>query len=360
METLLEYKCPACGGALQFSSDSQKMQCPYCDTELDVEALRELDQALENADQEQMQWQSDSAQWQEEEQESLREYVCHSCGGQILTDATTGATVCPYCDNPVVVAEQFSGCLRPDLVIPFKLDKEAAKAALSKHLSKKPLLPKLFRTENRIEAIQGVYVPFWLFDSDVKADIRYRATRVKMWSDSRYNYVRTYHYSVRRAGKIGFDAVPVDGSSKMENRLMESIEPYDLSQAEDFQTAYLAGFLADKYDVDTQQCSLRANDRIRNSTQQEFASTVIGYSSVVPVSTNLQLKNGRVRYALYPVWLLSTNYKGKPYRFAMNGQTGRFVGDLPVDWGKFFLWWAGLFATISGLTYLLGMLMGLI
>ena len=339
METLLEYKCPACGGALNFDSSLQKMKCPYCDTEFEVAALQELDEVLKEEGTSEFNWETQpETLWSEDETQNLRSYVCNSCGGEIVGDENTAAARCPFCDNPVVMAGQFAADLRPDLVVPFQLDKEQAKAALSKHLSKKPLLPKLFKSQNRIESIQGIYVPFWLFDTDAEAAIRYKATRIHTWSDSNYIYTRTSHYSLLRSGRISFDNVPVDGSSKMANDLMESIEPYDLSKAVDFQTAYLAGYLADKYDVTADDSKPRANDRIRTSTEEAFAATTAGYTSVIPVNTNIRLDGGRVRYALLPVWILTTQWKDKYFTFAMNGQTGKFVGNLPIDWKRFWMY----------------------
>ena len=336
MQTLLEYKCPACGGALNFDPSEQNLKCPYCDTEFEVASLLELDEALKEERPSDLTWQSQpEGQWTEEEKQNLRSFVCNSCGGEIVGDLNTAATRCPYCDNPVVMAGQFTGDLRPDLVVPFKLSKEQAKAALGQFLSKKPLLPKLFKSQNRIESIQGIYVPFWLFDTDAEANIRYKATRVHHWSDSNYNYTRTSYYRLFREGNIRFENVPVDGSSKISNDLMESIEPYDLTQAVDFQTAYLAGYLADKYDVSAEESKTRANERIRSSMESSFASTTAGYVTVIPESTNIRLKEGRVRYGLLPVWILTTRWEDKAYTFALNGQTGKMVGDLPVDGGQF-------------------------
>jgi len=350
MATLLEYKCPACGGALNFDSDLQKMKCPYCDTEFEVEALKSLDEELKNTPQEDMSWDCENGtQWDASETEGLRSYVCESCGGEVIGDATTAATTCPYCDNPVVMKGQFAGDLRPDLVIPFQKDKDDAKAALTKHYSGKPLLPKIFKKENRIEEVKGMYVPFWLYDAGVEADINYRATRVRMWSDSKYRYTQTKHYSVHRAGTLGFASVPVDGSSKMPDDLMESLEPYDLSQAQDFQTAYLAGYLADKYDVSSQDGAPRANDRIRQSTEDEFRSTVQGYDSVRQDNASIRLTDRKVQYALYPVWMLTTLYKGERFTFAMNGQTGKMVGNMPVNWLAFWMWLLGLTLAIGAI-----------
>lgn len=339
MATLLEYKCPACDGALSFDSGLQKMKCPYCDTEFEVAALQEMDEVLRHEGTSDYTWQSQpEALWSEDETQNLRSFVCNSCGGEIVGDENTAATRCPFCDNPVVMSGQFKGELRPDLVVPFQLDKEQAKAALKKHFGKKPLLPRLFTAQNRIESIQGIYVPFWLFDTDAEASIRYKATRIHTWSDSNYIYTRTSYYSLLRAGRIGFDNVPVDGSSKMSDELMESIEPYDLGKAVDFQTAYLAGYLADKYDVTADDSKPRANDRIRTSTEQAFEATTAGYASVIPVNTDIRLNGGRVRYALLPVWILTTRWKDKAFTFAMNGQTGKLVGNLPIDWKRFWMY----------------------
>ena len=246
---------------------------------------------------------------------------------------------------------QFTGALRPDVVIPFKLDKKAAKEGLMKHLTGKRLLPKIFRDQNHIDEIKGIYVPFWLFDTDADAQVRYRATKVRTWSTSDYNYTETSYYMVHRGGNIGFEHVPVDGSTKMADDLMESIEPYDYSGAVDFQTAYLAGYLADKFDVSSEESINRANERVKHSTEDAFASTVSGYTTVMAENTSVRFSGGKVKYALYPVWLLNTTWNGNKYTFAMNGQTGKFVGDLPVDKSAAAKWTLLLTAIYGVATY---------
>jgi len=358
VDTLQQYKCPCCDGAIEFDSTVQKMKCPYCDTEFEMQTLLSYDKELNEQQEDAMDWETaPGGDWQEGETENLDIYVCKSCGGQIVADKTTGATHCPFCGNPVVIMGMFSGSLKPDYVIPFELNKQDAIAALKKHYEGKRLLPKVFKDQNHIEEIKGIYVPFWLFDADANANIRYKATRTRFWSDSNYNYTKTSYYSVTRGGSIGFQQVPVDGSTKMDDTLMESIEPYDFTKAVDFQTAYLSGFLADRYDVDAQQSIDRANQRIRTSTENAFAATVNGYNSVIPVSTNIQLQNGKAKYALYPVWLLNTDWNGKKYIFAMNGQNGKMAGDLPMDKAAFWKWFLGLTGIVSAavfaMTYLL-------
>ncbi len=360
MSDINEYKCPSCGGAIEFDSHSQKMKCPYCDTEFDLETLKKYDEQLsKEAEQKDdiSDWQTDPGkQWQEGETDGMNVYTCKSCGGEIVSDENTGATSCPYCGNPVILTERFRGALRPDMVIPFKLDKKAAKEAYYKHIKGRPLLPKVFRRENHIDEIKGIYVPFWLFDADVAADARYKATKVRTWSDSDYDYTETSYYSVDRSGNMSFVSVPVDGSSRMPDDLMESIEPYKVAEAVEFQTAYLSGYLADKYDVDAQQSTDRARERMKESAQDVLRDTVKGYASVIPENTNVRISGGDAKYALYPVWILNTTWRGKKYIFAMNGQTGRMTGDLPVDNGAYTRWLLGLTAVFSIAAYLVALL----
>ena len=365
MSELQQYKCPCCDGSIEFDTQTQKMKCPYCGTEFDVETLKEYDKILKNEiTEDNMEWNSDSSSdWGEEDAENIHSYVCNSCGGEIITDATTAATECPYCGDAVVMMDRFSGTKKPDLVIPFKLDKKAAVAALSKHLSNKKLLPKSFKEKNHLDEVKGIYVPFWIFDTKAKASICYKATRMRHWSDSDYNYTETTHYSVGRGGNLSFEHIPVDGSTKFDDAMMESIEPFDFSKAVDFQTAYLSGFFADKYDVTSENCKPRINTRVKKSTEDAFASTVVGYHSVIPVSSSVNLEENSVRYALYPVWLLNTTWNGQKYTFAMNGQTGKFVGDLPVDTGAYFRW-LGIISAIGTAScvalFAIGKMMGLL
>ena len=352
MAGLQEYKCPCCGGAIAFDSTIQKMKCPYCDTEFEMDALKGYDAELQDEETDSMEWETAAGgEWGEGETDGLRTYVCKSCGGEIVGDANTAATSCPFCDNPIVMMGQFSGFLKPDLIIPFKLDKKAAKEGLMKHLAGKRLLPKIFKDQNHIDEIKGVYVPFWLFDTDVDAKVRYKATKVRTWSDSDYNYTQTSHYMVHRGGSVGFEYVPVDGSTKMADDLMESIEPFNCGEAVDFQTAYLAGYLADKYDVTEEESIDRANERVKKSTEQAFAETVIGYDTVAAENISVQFHGGKAKYALYPVWLLNTTWNGNKYTFAMNGQTGKFVGDLPVDKATATRWTLVLAGAFTALTY---------
>jgi len=356
VSTILEYKCPACGGAVEFNSSSQNMKCPYCDTEFDIAALKESQEA-EQAQPDVMTWENTAGSaWEGTDAQGMGVYSCQSCGGEIVADETTAASSCPYCDNPIIMTGQLSGVLKPDYIIPFKLDKAAAKEALMKHLKGKFLLPKVFKDENHIDEIKGVYVPFWLFDADAHANIRYEGKKIRRWSDSNYNYKEISVYALLRDGDLSFSHVPVDGSSKMADDLMESVEPFDHSAAVSFETAYLSGYLADKYDVTAEESVERANQRIRESTEEAFEKTTQEYSEVRAVRTNIRLSNGQAKYALYPVWILNTNWRGEKYVFAMNGQTGKFVGNLPTDKSLFWKMFGIIAAGASVATYVIAAL----
>ena len=337
--------CPACKAELDCDTGEKEAACPNCGAEFEVEALLDYAAKKEEKKPDNMTWDTQAGgQWQQGETDGLRVYSCKTCGGEIVADETTGATHCPYCGNPVVLTGHFAGSLKPDLVIPFQVDKKAAIAALNNHYKGKRLLPKVFKDQNHIEEVKGLYVPVWLFDADADAQVEYEATKVRTWSDSDYDYTETRHYAVIRGGTLGFADVPVDGSTKMDDTLMESIEPFDISGAVPFQAAYLPGYLADKYDVDADASIGRANERIKQSTEDAFRSTVVGYTSVTTVDSNVRLENGRARYALFPVWILNTQWNGQKFTFAINGQTGKIAGDLPMDKGLF---WKYLL-TVSG------------
>lgn len=329
MSDLTEYKCPSCGGSMEFDSTAQKLKCPYCDTMISIEEWN-----AQNT--EDTVWQALGGQnWTKEETEGMSVYVCQSCGGEIVADQTTGASSCPFCGNQVVMKGQFSGDLRPDYVIPFKLDKKAAKEAYKKHLNGKAFLPGIFEQENHIDEIKGVYVPFWLFDSDVQGDVFYKAESQKCWTQGNTEYTEHTFFDVQRAGTLSFEHLPVDCSRKMEDTLMESIEPYDFKDAVPFQAAYLAGYLADRYDVEMDASRQKAEMRIRHSMEAALKPGNREYQTVRTDQSDIRILSAKYWYALYPVWILNTTWKGEKYVFAMNGQTGKMVGDLPMDKGAF-------------------------
>ena len=334
METINSYKCPCCGAPLVFGGN--ELRCESCDNTFPVETMQQMSEGMAEAGGEsKYDWENYQPRSYEDTSEiNLANYNCPSCGAQITGDDTLGSTVCPYCGQSTIVKGQFEGTLRPDYIIPFKVDKKAAMTAFEADFKNAPFLPDEFKSKKKIEEMAGVYVPFWMFDCDCDAYITYNAERVTRWSDSNYNYTKTDYFKLFRAGSVGFANIPIDGSKKADDAYMEAVEPYNYEDAVDFNGAYLSGYLADKYDVSAEESIERANERVKNSTIAAFNDTTGMFQMVTPDESRVSFSNGKIGYSLLPVWMLNIKYLDKMYQFAINGQTGKVVGNYPVDEGK--------------------------
>lgn len=357
-DQVTNYQCPSCGGPLHWDATLQKLKCDFCGSTFSNAEIEELyseanaaavEQGLDTID-------IETLQWTEEEAKHLRAYSCPSCGAQLICDENTAATSCPYCGNPTIVPAQFTGALKPDYVIPFKLTKDQAVKKLREFYSGKPLLPDAFTRNNHIQEIKGVYVPFWLYDATVNINATFRAERSHSVPQGDYLVTTTDHYRLLRGGSVTFEKVPADASSKMPDEFMDAIEPFDYKEMVPFEMAYLPGYLADRYDVEPEVDAKRAENRMRNSTTAELHKTVVGYSGVFPESQQINIRRGTVHYALMPVWMLSTRWNNTNYLFAMNGQTGKMVGDMPTDNGKMIRYF--LIITVVGILILFFVLLG--
>lgn len=384
------YQCPACTAPLHYEASVGKLQCDFCGsayTTEEVEAFyaqkdAQAADAYEQAEAQRAQeeaaaaagavaveedgtW-SDSVASEEWSVEGtdLRIYNCPSCGAELVCDQTTAATACPYCDNPTIIPGQMRGMLKPDYVIPFKLKKEDAIAGLKKHYEGRPFLPKVFKDENHLQEIKGVYVPFWLFDGEAQGRAVFEGTRSRMYPMGENRVTETSHFSVVREGTVAFSKIPVDASSKMDNDYMDSLEPFDYSDMKPFSTAYLPGFFADKYDESIDECGGRADERAKSTIVDSLRGSVTGYEGVIDRGSHVVMKRGAVKYALLPVWILNTKWNGEMYQFAMNGQTGKFVGHLPLDKGlrmrSFLITYLIAFLVVALLVLFPGGLLGLL
>ena len=340
---VLTYQCPQCGAPLTFHEESQHWDCQFCLGSFELEDLEkiEADKGIDHSG----------------EDAHMREYVCPQCGAQIVTEETTAAAFCVFCQNATIFPEKLKGAFRPERIIPFQVTKEAAQAAFKRHCAHKPLLPRDFYAPDRIEKITGVYVPFWLFSCAADANFSGRAQRVSTWSDSKYRYTKTDFYQIIREGRLAFRGVPADGSSKMDDALMDSIGPFDQSKMVEYSPAYLSGFLAERYDVDSAGTFPRVHDQMRQSARNYLMNTVQGFSGVSVDQESFRLSGKIEQNVLFPVWMLTSQYKGKTYLFAMNGQTGKLIGDLPLSAGRVAAWALAIFAALFLLLLLGGMLL---
>lgn len=348
------YKCPSCSAPLRYDTSGQ-LVCDSCSNTYDPEVIKMMDSY--DREEKPFDWGKYKEEFEKDAErlENSVVYVCRSCGATVETDATTAATRCPYCDNEIVITDRLEGGIKPAGVIPFKIDKARAIESVKAHFKGKKLLPNNFKDQHTLDKIRGIYVPFWLFDSGIDGKMVMDATTVRVWSDSSYDYTETKHYLLSVDGSMKFDGVPVDGSSKMDNDLMDAVEPFDYSEMREFDPVFLSGFLADRFDEDPDAGLPRAEERMKASAEAAIRSEADEFTTVRVRNSLMNLVSPTVKYVLLPVWLLNVNYGDKRYRFAVNGQTGKVVGELPVSklkkWLFFGAWTAVVGAIASLIAY---------
>jgi len=322
---ITNYQCPNCTGPMHFDGATGKLKCDFCESIFETAEIEAMYKEKEEKAVEAFAVEEPKP-WIEE---GLHAYSCPSCGAELICDETTAATSCPYCGNPSIVPGQMAGALKPDLIIPFKLEKEQAKAALKQHYEKKFFLPKTFMEGNHIEEVKGVYVPFWLFDCVSRGRGKFRGEKVVQ--DTSTKKV-TDIYDVERGGEVRFEKIPTDASIQMPDDMMDSIEPYNYDELTEFSTVYMPGFLADKFDVTQDESIDRFSERAKNTFIDLLTSEAKkDYDDVSLSSEDVRVEEVKCKYAMLPVWMLATKWENQNFLFAMNGQTGAFVGNLPCD-----------------------------
>ncbi len=340
----LDNQCPSCGAKITFNPKNQMWDCEYCGSKYTLEQMKQY----QNASREEA-----HIPIKEETQkiENMDVYRCKNCGAEIMADETTTATFCVYCGSTAILKDKIMDEFLPTKLIPFKKVKEDAITAFQGLSKGRPLMPKFFNKKENIDKISGVYIPFWSYDLHVNGDIDFHAEDVTTWSDSDYEYTKTDRYLVKRNGSMNFQRILVDGSSHFPDDLMDSLEPFDYRDFVDYNHAYLSGFFAEKYDVKEEDAIDRANKRAMNTAVEVIEETVHHQSSHVS-SNQLQVGKQKSDYVLLPVFMVNVKYKEKIYTFAMNGQTGEIVGNIPLDMMKTILFSLSLFILFFILAYL--------
>ncbi len=329
------YQCPACGAPLRFDAETQQWACDYCHVGY---TQQELDHATGG---------------REAAFHGVR-YTCPTCGAELVTDENTAATFCLYCHSPTLLSERLTDDFQPAGVIPFKISKEQAKEGFLKWCRSRKFVPNSFKSPDQIEKMTGLYVPYWLFDGSVEGKIQGLATRVSSTRTGDEIVTRTRYYDVARSGSMAFAGVPADGSKKLDDQTMKVLEPFDYNGMHPFDASYLAGFFAEKYDVDKKAVSPNVEARIQGYAEQLLRNTISGYATVNVNWRDIRLNNARANYVLMPVWLLTYRTKGKDYLFLMNGQTGKIAGDMPFSFPKLFRFGAIAWAAITVLLAVFG------
>ena len=337
MADVVNFKCPCCGAKLVWKGSNQEMTCEYCDATFSMEQIK----AAEESEQEtgkgnDMAWASSEQAMIKDENGKVSGYLCPSCGAQMVADEKTAATECPYCGNQAIIPQSFEGMYRPELVIPFVVEKDKAQETLSEFVKGKKLLPDSFTKNNRIEKISGLYVPFWLYSCHAAGSVAFEGIKEERWEDDNYIYEKSDTYKVIRRGEMDFERIPADASTQMDDATMDSLEPYDMSKAVKYDAAYFSGYLADRYDVEEKEARPRADERVINTFKNKMRDAVTEYDTVTEKDESIKLSEARAEYAMLPVWMMTTEFEGEKYTFGINGQSGKMVGSLPIDKGKYY------------------------
>ena len=356
-EKAIDNKCPGCGAPIHFNPSLNKWKCEYCNSEFSLEEMQKHNNAS-------------SVQNNENIEENTKQindstkyisYKCKNCGAEIIADEQTAATFCVYCGNTAILKSKLSGKFAPDYIIPFKTEKKLAEKAFQDLSKGRPFMPKDFNNVTNIEKIRGIYIPFWLYSLDVAGSLNFNGQRVKSWTSGDRHYTRIDYYKIYRTGSMKFERIPIDGATRFDNAIMNSIEPFNYEKLEKYNHAYLSGFYAEKYDVENDVAVGFAVNRAIESAKQAMLDDAPMYSGKIVFENTLRSETSKKEYVLLPVWMVNVKYKDKTYIFAMNGQTGEFIGDIPIDKTKVILSSIGLFIALfivllflSYIIYILG------
>lgn len=337
---VIHYKCPNCGSDMAFDSKTGALSCSSCGNKENIDQF------------------SDEYIITTFSEDEAKEYQCENCGAVVITEPETTATHCSFCGAAVVLGDRLSGNLMPAKVIPFTISKDEARAAFKKWCNNGRLTPKGFMTADRIKGITGMYIPFWLYDLNSEAEITATGTKVRTYTRGDYIYTETKYFDVYRDLNLRHLKVPVDASEKMNDEMMDKLEPYDYSNLKEFKTPYLAGYLAEKYNYDEDDLYPRVKTKIKGYIDSYIQSTMGGYNRVTYKQKQINTTKRRSQYVLLPIWMVYYDFDKSEHTFAMNGQTGKIIGKPPISNQKVLQWFGGIagasFITLKIISYAIG------
>lgn len=357
-----------------FDPESQKLSCEHCQRELSVTEYEERygkPLMREETEEEKAAGRAEGGTAETEEEGcrasygqgpvmNVKKYHCSSCGAEVITDETTAASICSFCGSPTLLEERMEGARRPAKVVPFRVTKEQAVEKFRAWTKKGIFTPRGFCSQSTVDKITGIYVPFWLVDYQANVRLHAHCTRTRVTRSGNTEFIYTDHYEVRRNVDAGYERIPMDASEKMDDGTMDLLEPFNYQDLKPFELPYLSGYLADVYSYTEKDMEGRGKQRVREYALAAARGTISGYSGVRMVEQRLRIDETGAEYVMLPVWMLNYRYQGKNYQFAINGQTGKLVGTLPLSKGRMFGWWAGLtaglFATATLVSFMGGLL----
>ncbi len=327
----LDNKCPACNAPITFNPINQMWDCSYCGSKFTLEQMQQHNNASSVKENMVDQLMPESTIG------DVDLYRCSNCGAEIMADKNTTATFCVYCGSTAILKDRITQGRAPNFIIPFKKVKEDAIVGFKKITKGKLLAPKCFKDPKNIEKVTGIYIPFWAYDLEANGEVEFEAWDSRVWSDSKYRYTKTDRYSIRKSGHFDFNKVLADASTRFPDDLMDSLEPFEYGDLLPYNHAYLSGFLAEKYDVDESEGIKRVIGRTKDTSIGMIEST-IGHQGRLLVNDGIRVSSRHTHYIMLPVWMVNIKYRNKNYTFAMNGQTGKLIGNIPVGVKETILW----------------------
>jgi len=330
---VLIYKCKSCGSDMSYDIKKGLLKCRRCGVEKSVpeaEAERPLDETTSASEQ-------------------AGEFHCPSCGAPLKSDGNTASLSCAFCGTPAILTPRVTGQNAPRYLIPFRFDKAEATERYKKWCRFGLVTPSGMMDKAHIEALSGEYVPFFLYNVNANTKLNAKCTNTRVWRLGDNEYTEISFYDVYRDMDLGFLKIPADASERMNDALMDLLEPYDYSGLSDFKMPFLSGFFSEKFNFPASELFPRIRRRVNEYCEKQARSTISGYGTVSVISSQTDAKSAESAFALLPVYSLSFTYKNKPYLFAMNGQTGKISGKPPISKLKVGLWFAGLTGLFFGL-----------
>lgn len=350
------FPCSRCGADLRFAPSEGQLVCDHCGAvsriedagpwneplvELDFRAA--LDAALPGA-----------------EMEEVRQFKCTSCGAEFEMDGATHAAECPFCATPVVIDTGAQRRIKPKGVLPFALEERVAHQAMNDWLGGLWFAPGgLQRYARNGRRMNGIYVPYWTFDADTRS--RYSGARGIVYYEARTVMRQGRPETVRVAkvrwtpvsGRVArfFDDVLVLASTSLPRRYTEALQPWDLSELEPYRPEYLAGFQAEGYTIGLEDGFREARAYMERVIRRDVRFDIGGDQQRID-ALETRVSDVTFKHVLLPVWVAAYRYRGKSYRFVVNGRTGQVQGERP--WSVWKIAFAILFvaALAAALGYL--------
>ncbi len=316
-------KCPSCGANMIWSAEDGCLLCPYCETKEEIKGMASAEQAFETL------LAVDGA-WSDE----THVFRCDNCGAVEILDKRDIARSCSFCGTTNIVETKELPGLKPTAVVPFRVGVEKAIEGVKKWAKKKFFAPRSFKKTVTPEGVSGIYNPAFTFDtntystySGVLGKYYYRTKKVN-GKTVRERYIR--YFNISGSWSMTFDDILVQASTRIEQKYIDKMQPFDTNQSSKYEPEYLSGYSATQYTKDGMSCWAEAKQTIQAKIRSAILSRYI-YDIVVSLDVKTACNGITYKYLLLPVYVGHCNYRKKLYNFFVSGYNGKVAGKTPVS-----------------------------